>query len=58
MHIHVVCNHKWNLHFECLFQTVLAFVMGTTLYVLAKKVGTPIAEMLDARSQVGYCNGF
>ena len=36
----------------CLFQTVLAFVMGTTLYYLSKYVSKPIADMLDARYQV------
>ena len=43
-----------NLCFECYFQTVLAVVMGTTLYVLGKRVSKPIADMLDARYQVGY----
>ncbi|XP_068742680.1 ATP synthase F(0) complex subunit B1, mitochondrial-like [Montipora capricornis] len=32
-------------------ETVLAFVMGTTLYYLSKYVSKPIADMLDARYQ-------
>ncbi|KAK2573202.1 ATP synthase F(0) complex subunit B1 [Acropora cervicornis] len=32
-------------------ETVLAVVMGTTLYFLAQKVSKPIADMLDARYQ-------
>ena len=33
-------------------QTVLAAVMGATLWWVIKKVGKPVADMLDERRQV------
>lgn len=37
-----------------ILQTVLAVVMGATLYVLARRIAKPVADLLDDRSQVSY----
>lgn len=36
------------------FQTVVAIVMGGIIYAIMRKVGKPIAEFLDGKSQVGW----
>ena len=42
----------WFHFLNIVLQTVLAGVMGATLYVLARKISQPVREFLDGRSQV------
>ena len=34
-------------------QTVIAVIMGGIIYAIMRKVGKPVAEFLDGKSQVG-----